>query len=141
MNRVEISGGITRDPELRYTPSGAPVLNMSVAVNGARYDGQKREQVVTTEYIAVEIWGSYAEEVAEMAIPKGSEVYVLGELTHTEREKRDGTKESKTRVKAMLVNVVRRRGGGSAPRADAPKIEMPPPMEPPPGYSDDEEPF
>lgn len=153
MNRVEIAGGLTRDAELRFTPSGAAVLNMTVAVNGTRYDGDSRQQVVTTSYISVEAWGSLAEEAAEQDIVKGCEVYVLGELTQSTTEKRDGSKESKTRVRAMMIHVTRRRGGSAQARAavasaaDLPRptpsrsAEPPPHSEPPPGYGPDEEPF
>ena len=153
MNRVEIAGGLTRDAELRFTPGGAAVLNMTVAVNGTRYDGDARQQVVTTSYISVEAWGSLAEESAELDITKGTEVHVIGELTQRTTEKSDGSKESKTRVKALVINVVRRRAG-SSPAARSVKQAAegfsaapsassgPPPHDaPPPGYNDDEEPF
>jgi len=151
MNRVEVSGGVTRDPELRYTDGGAAVMNLQLAVNGARYDSDTRTQVVDTTYVTVELWGSLAEDTAEQELSKGCEVHVLGTLTQQERVKRDGTKESKTRVRGMVVNVVRRRSGTAAkasvvtpstPRVKPPRSSGPPPhTEPPPGYAADEEPF
>lgn len=139
MNRVEISGGLVRDAEVKRLDSGAMVANMSVAVNGTRFDADSGQQEVTTAYIAVEAWGSLAEEIASLEITRGTEVYVLGELVQQTREKRGGGSESKTRVKAMTISVVRRRGGPAAARsvAQAPTgsgYDAPP-------HSDDEEPF
>lgn len=110
MNRVEISGGLTRDPEIRYLPSGVGVLDLTVAVNGARYDSDKREQVVTTSYISCNCFGWLAEQIANTGLSKGDEVYVLGELEQRSYETRDGKKESKTRVTIMALKPVRRRG-------------------------------
>jgi single-strand DNA-binding protein len=150
MNRVEIMGGLTRDAELRFLPSGIAVLNFTVAVNGARYDSSERQQVVTTSYISVEAWGSLAEEAADSGVTKGCEVYVMGELTQQTIEKRDGEKESKTRVKAHIISVTRRpvgdRGPAPAKQRPAPRSAPassgdPGPSEPAPEYADDEEPF
>ena len=138
MNKVEIAGGLTREPELRFLESGAAVLNLTVAVNGTRYDSQARQQVVTTSYISVEAWGSLAEEFTELDVSKGSEVHVIGELTQRTVGEGD-KKESKTRVRAMVLNVVRRKGGARPPAAAAPAA--PGYDGPPPAYNDDEEPF
>lgn len=119
MNRVEISGGVVRDAEVKRLESGAMVANLSVAVNGTRFDAGTGQQEVTTAYIAVEAWGSLAEEIGTLDITQGTEVYVLGELVQQTREKRGGGSESKTRVKAMMVSVVRRRGGSAAARSVA----------------------
>ena len=144
MNRIEITGGLTRDPELVYLPnSGAALMEMTVAVNVARYNGETRQQEVTTIYVLVKAWSSLAEAIAEDDLSKGDEVYVLGELEQRTVEKRDKSKESKTHVTAKMVSVVRRRGGASAPaRRPAPAADVPPPpAEPPGGWADDEEPF
>ena len=110
MNRVEISGGLTRDPEFRVTDYGLAIMEMTVAVNGARWDGKEKRQVVTTQHVAVVCLGHVAESVSELSVGRGDEVLVLGELDQSTFEKKDGTKESKTKVVAMRVDAVRVRG-------------------------------
>ncbi len=142
INRVEVSGGLTRDPELTYMErSGSALCEITLAVNGARYNFERRSQEVTTSYISVKAWGSLAEELAEADVSKGDELLVIGELEQRTIEKRDKSKESKTHVKALGFHVVRRRGAGSSPagRAAPPRGAEPPPQEP--QYGADEEPF
>lgn len=128
MNRVEIRGGLTRDAEVRFVGQNSTALmEMTVAVNGTRYDHQSQSQVVKTTYVTVQVWGLLAEEVMEgYGLVKGDEVYVVGELDQTEHEKRDGTKDRKTRVVAFDVNVLRARNARRRPVQQAP----PPPEEP-----------
>ena len=141
MNRVEVSGGLTRDPELTYMErSGSALCEITLAVNGTRYNFESRSQEVTTSYISVKAWGSLAEELAEADVAKGDELLVIGELEQRTIEKRDKSKESKTHVKALGFHVVRRRGAGSSPAGRAPaRVTSPPPQEP--QYGADEEPF
>lgn len=142
MNRTEISGGLVRDPELTYMErSGSALCEITLAVNGARYNFEERQQEVTTSYIAVKAWGSLAEDLAEADIAKGDELLVVGELEQRTVEKRDKSKESKTHVKALSFAVVRRRGAGASPAGRARPSGPPPPTAPPGGYGDDEEPF
>lgn len=108
MNRVEISGGLVRDPEFTYLGSGFPVMNLTVAVNEPEWSSQEKKQVVHTTYVAVSLGGSIAEDTAEKDLQKGDEVYVLGRLTQREVEKSDGSKERKTRVQGAVISVVRR---------------------------------
>jgi len=129
VNRVEIQGGLVRTPELRYLPSGTALMEMNVAVNGARYDSQARQQVVDTVYVAVQVWGHQAEELDQLGLSRGEEVYVLGRLDQRTIEKRDGTREQKTRVSATFVTVTRRKPSNPTPSGDGPR------------YADDEEPF
>ena len=118
MNRVEIRGGLVRDPELRLVGAySTPLLEMTVAVNGTRYDSQSRSQVVKTTFVSVQVWGHRGEEVMEKyQLAKGDEVYVLGELDQYEQEKADGTKERKTRVTGLLLDVLRSRSTSASTR-------------------------
>lgn len=130
INKVEISGGLIRDAELRFLPSGVAVVEFTIATNGARYDSKSREQVVTTQFTTVEAWAWLAEQVGEMGLVKGEGVYVLGELTQQEREKQDGTKERKTRVRAAMVQPFRRRAANySPPQQDSGQWGGPPPQQ------------
>lgn len=109
LNRVELCGGMTRNPELKYFDSGMAVCDVSVALNGTRYDSASRAQIVTTTYVSVNAYGWVAEEFVNTGAKQGDEVYVLGELDQREVEKRDGTKEKKTRVNASILTLTRHR--------------------------------
>lgn len=120
MNRWEGKGGLTRDPEVRFLQSGVCLWNASVAVNGARWDGEVRAQVVTTVYVAVGAIGWQAERLAEMDLHRGDEVYVVGELAQREIEQADGKKERKTHVEIVMLWPTRVRAQRSAPRGEDP---------------------
>lgn len=119
INEVKIGGGLVRDIDFRYLPSGVGLVEFTVAVNDARYDSTQRQQVVTTEFVAVQAWGWLAEQVAGLGLAKGDEVFVQGKLSQREFEKKDGTKERKTRVVAYLVQPTKMRNdGGSQPASE-----------------------
>lgn len=148
INKVEIGGGLIRDVEVKFLQSGIAVAEFTIATNGARYDSKERQQIVTTQFTTIEAWGWLAEEVAEMALLKGEEVYVIGELDQRERTKDDGTKERKTKVRASIVKATRRKPKGwsgvqqapqAAPAADDPWAS--PPAQGTPGGAYDEPPF
>lgn len=107
MNRCELIGTLVRDLEMRYLPSGQALVEMSLAVNGTRYDSDSRATVVTTLYCSITVWGWQAEQLANLEVKRGDSVHVLGELEQREIEKRDGSKEKKTRVVAHTVTPVR----------------------------------
>lgn len=100
INRVMITGRLTRDPETKYLPSGMAVTNIAVAVSRPFKDksGEWREEVA---FVDVEVWGKTAERVAETT-RKGQPVYVEGRLKQDTWE-RDGQKQSKMRVSADVV--------------------------------------
>lgn len=111
-------GTLVRDLEMKYLPSGIALVEMSLAVNGTRYDSEARSQVVTTLYCSVTVWGWQAENLANLEARRGDSVHVLGELEQREVEKAGGGKEKKTRVVAHVVTPVRVKGlGGPNPMA------------------------
>lgn len=118
MNRVEISGGVVRDPELRQTGSGTYVTDLTVAVNGTRYDFEQRQQVIETSFISTVWWGHLAEKVVQL-LEQGDEVWLIGELHQIETEK-GGKKERKTKVKGYVFQPIRKRVGpkGGQPTQD-----------------------
>lgn len=136
MNRVEVQGGLTRDPSFKVIGQGTPCLEFTVAVNGARWDSQARSQVVETTYVAVQAYNEVADNVmgAYPALGKGDEVYVLGKLDQRTIEKADGSKESKTRVTATLIVVQRSRStqapSDGRPAAQRAGYSAPPPEDP-----------
>ena len=100
LNRVFLAGNLTRDPEIRYTPSGKAVGDLGMAVN-RRYktaDGEDRDE---TCYVRVVVWGRQAETCGEY-LSKGSPLLVEGRLQYDEWEK-DGQKQNRLRVVASRV--------------------------------------
>lgn len=96
INRVNITGNITRDPELRATTGGTQVLNFGVAVNDRRRNPQTGEWEDYPNFVDCTMFGTRAEAVSRY-ISKGSKVAIEGKLRYTSWE-RDGQKRSKLEV-------------------------------------------
>lgn len=109
VNEVRLSGTVTRDVDVRAMPSGAMLMEVSLAVNDSRWDPEHRAHAVATTYVTVQFWGELADEWLEAPPQQGDEVFVIGRLDQREIEKRDGSKDRKTRVEALMVQVLRRR--------------------------------
>src|SRR3990167_4237429 len=96
LNKVLLIGNLTRDPELRYTPSGAAVCTFAVATN--RYyvasDGTKKEEA---EFIKIVSWNKLAELCSQL-LSKGRKVYVEGRLQTRSWETPDGQNRQTTEV-------------------------------------------
>ncbi|MBC7352080.1 MAG: single-stranded DNA-binding protein [Thermogutta sp.] len=109
-NRVILVGNLTRDPEVRYTPSGTAVCDIGIAVNERRKSstGEWIEEVV---YVDVTLWGRTA-EVAGEYLTKGSPVLIEGRLRLDTWEK-EGEKRSKLRVVADRMQMLGGRGAGN----------------------------
>ena len=148
-NTVELIGTITRDPELRFTPSGAAVANFGLAVNRRWRNQQTNEWEEQVSFFDIVCWRELAENVAE-SLSKGSRIMVSGRLDQRSWETDQGEKRSKVEVvadeigpslrwaTAQVTRNERRDGGGGGGFDSAP-----PPVEPPAAatYNDDEEPF
>lgn len=124
LNQVTLMGNLTRDPELRQTPSGQTVTNFSLALNRAYKDKSDEWQEVT-DYVDIVCWGPLAERVAQY-MSKGRRCLVQGRLQSRSWEQ-EGQKRSKVEVLANDVTFLDGRGGGddsgssdSAP-SEAPK--------------------
>jgi single-strand DNA-binding protein len=94
-NKVIIAGNLTRDVELRYTPSGTPVTDIGLAVNDRR-KGQNGEYIDEVSFIDVTLWSRTA-EIADEYLSKGSNVMIEGRLKQESWEK-DGQKHYKIKV-------------------------------------------
>jgi single-strand DNA-binding protein len=101
MNRVFLMGNLTRDPEVRYTPSGTAVGDLGLAVNET-YKNKAGETVESTVFVDIEVWSRQAETCAEY-LYKGSPVLVEGRLKLDQWENQQGEKRSKLRVRADRV--------------------------------------
>lgn len=100
-SKALIMGNLTRDPELKYIPSGTPVTNFTVAVN-RRYTPQGGETKEETSFIPVVVWGKQAENCNQY-LKKGSPVFVDGDLRQRSYETTDGQKRSVIEVVAFTV--------------------------------------
>jgi single-strand DNA-binding protein len=96
INKVLISGNLTRDPELRATASGMPVLGLGVAVNDRRKNQSTGEWEDYPNFIDCTMFGSRAESVSRF-LSKGSKVAIEGKLRWSQWE-RDGQKRSKIEI-------------------------------------------
>jgi single-strand DNA-binding protein len=117
LNRVMLIGRLTRDPEMRYTPSGQPVTSFSIATNryAAGADGDRRE---FTDYHNIVAWNIGKRTLAELAgqyLKKASLVYVEGRLQTRSWEGQDGQKRKTTEVVANDIQFLDSRGGASGP--------------------------
>lgn len=110
VNQVTLMGNLTRDPELRQTPSGQSVCSFSLALNRA-YKSQSGEWQEATDYIDCVAWGPLAERVSQY-LSKGRRALVQGRLQSRSWEQ-DGQKRSKVEVLANDVTFVDSRGDGS----------------------------
>jgi len=108
-NRVVLVGNLTRDPELRYIPSGTAVTDLGLAVNDRRKN-PSGEWVEETTFIDVTLWARTA-EVASEYLSKGSSVLIEGRLKLDQWEK-EGQKFSKLRVVGEKMQMLGGRGGG-----------------------------
>jgi single-strand DNA-binding protein len=101
INRVVLVGNLTRDPELRHTPSGTPVCSLRVAVNTRRKD-EAGQWVDKPNYFDVTVWGQQGENCAQY-LSKGRPVAIDGRLEWREWEAQDGSKRQAVEIVAESV--------------------------------------
>ncbi len=106
LNRVMIVGNLTRDPDLRATTTGVPVINFRIASNRRFKDnsGEWKEDVC---YAGVVAWQKLAESCASK-LKKGSAVYVEGELRSRSFDNEDGTKRNLLEIRAHHIQFLDR---------------------------------
>jgi single-strand DNA-binding protein len=111
INRVVLVGNLTRDPELRHTPSGTAVCSLRLAVNTRRKDGATGEWTEKPNYFDITVWGNQGESCAQY-LSKGRPVAVDGRLEWREWDAQDGTKRQAVEVIADSVQFLGGRGEG-----------------------------
>ncbi len=162
-NKVILLGNLTRDPELRYTPSGSAVVEFGLAVNRTWKgpNGEKREDAT---FVDVQAWARTAEVISEYC-KKGAPIFIEGRLQYDTWQGKDGQKHSRLRVVVENFQFIgapsgaRRAEGGAPAGRPAPRgrpapaegeqggaaNEPPPSEEPPAGEGpykvDDDIPF
>lgn len=131
LNQVAILGRLTMDPDLRYTPSGAAVLDMRVVVNKRYKDKATQEWKEDASFFGVTLWRTTAEYVSKKA-RKGSAVLVTGEIKSRSWDGKDGEKKSVVFVNGHTCQVLelpteqqgsqRAAGTSTAPDEEEPDI-------------------
>lgn len=112
LNKVLLIGNLTRDPEVRLTPSGQPVASFTVATNRRWKDRQTDDWKDAVEFNDIVAWGRWA-EWAERSIKKGKRVYVEGRLQTRSWEGQDGVKRNKTEIIATDLGLQEKFDGGA----------------------------
>lgn len=133
-NKVILLGNLTRDPQVRYLPSGMAVADLGLAVNRTWFDKQTQQRREEATFVDVTLWGRQA-EVAGEYLSKGRQVLIEGRL-HTDswQDKETGQNRSKLKVVCENMTMVGGRGdggpggggGGGAPRRTAAPAQQEP---------------
>jgi len=121
LNKVMIIGNLTRDPEMRMTPSGQSVASYAVATN-RQWKDQSGETQSNAEFHDVVAWGKLA-EIVEQYLHKGMRVYIEGRLQTRSWEGQDGVKRNKTEIVASDVIMLDRKNNDMPSSAVSEKIE------------------
>jgi single-strand DNA-binding protein len=108
LNKVILIGNLTRDPELRYTPSGLAIAKFGLAVNDKFKQGDEWKEKVN--FIDIVVWGKQGENCSEY-LAKGRSVCVDGRLQYSTWETEEGQKRSKIEVVADRVVFLGGKGG------------------------------
>ena len=122
INRVNVSGNLTRDPELRATQGGTSVLRVGLAVNDRARNQQTGEWEDRANFVDCVVFGKRAEALAGM-LAKGQRVAIDGRLRYSSWEAQDGSRRSKLEVVVEEIEFMSpRQDGGrqAAPAAAAP---------------------
>ena len=110
LNKVMILGNLTRDPEVRNTPSGQTVASFGVATNRFWTDKQSGEKKQQAEFHNVVVWGRLA-EVAKNFLKKGGLVFIEGRLQTRIWQDQQGNKKNRTEIVAERLQLGPRTGG------------------------------
>ncbi len=114
LNKVFVLGNLTRDPEVRTTPSGQQVANFSIATNRIWYN-QAKEKQQEVEFHNIVVWRRLA-EIASQYLTKGSMVLIEGRLQTRSWQAQDGTKKYRTEIIAENMQMgPKAQGSGAKP--------------------------
>ena len=106
INRVIISGNLTRDPDLRSTASGMAVLSLGVAVNDRRRNQQTGEWEDYPNFVDCTMFGTRGEQLGEL-LAKGDKVVIEGSLRYSQWETKDGERRSNIEIIIEEVEFLR----------------------------------
>lgn len=134
-NKIVIVGHLGRDPEIRYTPQGTAVCNISIATTEKR-KGRDGESQDATTWFRVTLWGRQA-EVANQYLSKGKQVYIEGRLRQDEYTDREGNRRQTLEVTATDLQFLSSARDSAEGQSSAPDAGPPPAGNP----DDDDIPF
>jgi single-strand DNA-binding protein len=140
INRVVMTGNLTKDPELRSLPSGTSVCELRIACNTRRKDGASGEWVDKPNYFSVTVWGAQGENAAKY-LSKGRPVAIDGRLEWHEWETQEGTKRQRIDVIADSVQFLGSRDQNASANGDTPAEVDLQPAAVPAGAGGDDIPF
>ena len=148
LNKALLIGRLTKDPEMRYTPSGTAVTNFSIATNrwSTGSDGEKKEFTDYHNIVAYNAGKRNLAEVVAQYTRKGALVYIEGRIQTRSWEGQDGQKRRTTEIIANDVQFLDSRGGGTPdgtprPARPAGTDDIPAPDDAPRDVDPDEIPF
>ena len=124
INRVVLVGNLTKDPELRHTPSGTAVCSLRLAVNTRRKDSATGEWTEKPNYFDITVWGNQGESCAQY-LAKGRPVAVDGRLEWREWQDKDGNKRQSVDIIADSVQFLGSREGGENGGRFTPQSDVP----------------
>ncbi len=150
-NTITVTGNVTRDPELRFTPSGQAVASFGLAVNRSWQNRQTQEWEEQVSFFDVKCWAQLGQNVSD-SLSKGNRVVVTGRLDQRSWETDQGDKRSTVEIVAEEVgasllfataDITRneRREGDAAPNNAGGGATRPAQNQAPAGYDPAEEPF
>jgi len=118
INRVVVTGNLTRDPELKTLPGGTSLCNVGLACNERRKNSGTGEYEDRANFFNVTVWGKQGENVAKY-LTKGSPVAIDGRLSYRAWEAQDGSKRSAVEITADSVQFLGSKPSGNGNGADA----------------------
>ena len=128
INRVILTGNLTRDPELRNLPSGTAVCSLRLAVNTRRKNGATGEWEDKANFFDITVWGAQGENVAQYCA-KGRPIAVDGRLEYREwQDKETGANRNAVQIVADTVQFLGGRddaGNGNGGQRFAPQSDVP----------------
>ena len=114
-NKVILLGNLTRDPQVRYTPSGTAVTDVGLAINRYWFDKQTNQRREETTFVDVTLWGRTA-EIAGEYLSKGKPVLIEGRLQlDTWQDKETGQNRQRLKVVGETLQLLGSRGDGPGP--------------------------
>lgn len=113
INRVVISGNLTRDPELRATQGGTNILHFGVAVNDRRQNRQTGEWEDYPNFVDCVVFGARADSLSRILV-KGMKVAIEGKLRYSSWESKEGQRRSKLEVVVDQLDFMSQRNGGQS---------------------------
>lgn len=123
LNRAQLIGNVTRDPEMRTTPTGQNVCSFAIATNSQWTDAQGQKQV-RAEFHNIVAWGKLA-DICSQYLAKGRRVFLEGRIQTREYQAQDGTKKTRTEITAENMIILDRAQAGSGSPATRPAATEP----------------